>query len=185
MYQVLFRIPIRTQATPDGIPVYGFGMMLFLAFIACTWLAARRSEREGIRKETIQDLAIWIFLGGLIGARVTYLLTERPWLGFADFIKNLPAIWEGGIVFYGSLIGGTISYFVAYFLVFRKHGVRTRRLLDAIPPSLAPGLWLGRLGCFLNGCCFGSVACASCPAVTPVAFPLAAPCRDVLVAEGL
>jgi hypothetical protein len=63
---------------PDGVPIYGFGMMLFLAFILCTWLGGRRGEREGISKETTQDLAIWIFGGGLIGARLTFLFVERP-----------------------------------------------------------------------------------------------------------
>src|SRR5262249_32514251 len=55
----------------DSIPVYGFGMMLFLAFLACTWLGGRRGEREGISRETIQDIAIWVFVGGLLGARTT------------------------------------------------------------------------------------------------------------------
>src|SRR5262249_29930662 len=74
MLQVLFRVPILTGWFPDGIPVYGFGMMLFVAFLLCTWLAGRRAEKVGISKEVIHDAAIWVFLGGLIGARVTYLL---------------------------------------------------------------------------------------------------------------
>src|SRR5262245_46422106 len=119
MLQVLWRIPIKTAWSPDGIPVYGFGMMLFLAFLVCTWLAGRRAEREGVGKEHIQDLAIWVFLGGLLGARFTYLANETTWpslgeLGFSkwlgalgsllwDMVLRLPKIWDGGIILYGAL----------------------------------------------------------------------------------
>src|SRR5262245_57086476 len=96
MWQVLWKIPIG-----DGLPIYGFGMMLFLAFLCCTWLAARRAELEGVRKEVVQDLAIWLFIGGLLGARITYLLLEQPWAGLWNFIVQLSRIWDGGIDLYG------------------------------------------------------------------------------------
>src|SRR5947207_2979412 len=92
MEQVLFWIPIKTQWTPNGIPVYGFGAMLFLVFVVTTWLAARRAERFGLpdappdrRRELgqrVQDLVLWIFLGGLVGARIFYLYQYR------DTIQN-------------------------------------------------------------------------------------------------
>lgn len=184
MQQVLFRIPIVTEYSPDGIPIYGFGMMLFLAFLLCTWLAGRRAEREGIPKETIQDLAIWVFLGGLIGARLVYLVGEQHLSDPVEILVQLPKIWDGGIVLYGSIVGGTLAYFLAYFLVYRKQELDNLRLMDAVAPAIAVGLALGRFGCFLNGCCFGAVACASC-LVTPVGFPLAAPAREGLVRAGV
>ena len=183
MLQVLFRIP--NPFTADGLPVYGFGMMLFLAFIGCTWLAGRRALREGISKETIQDLAVWLFIGGLLGARITYLLNEKPRPDLLTFFKKLPQIWEGGIVFYGSVLGGIAAYFLAYYLIYRKRGLSTLRLVDAIAPSICLGLALGRIGCFLNGCCYGGVCTADHAAVTPVTFPLSAPARDILVDSGL
>src|SRR6516225_3648448 len=99
MQQVLFRIPLPflQEWLPEGLPIYGFGMMLFVAFLLCTWLAGRRAEREGIPRETIQDLAIWLFLGGLIGARIVYLLHARP-ATFLAFLMQLPRIWDGGII---------------------------------------------------------------------------------------
>src|SRR4051812_11885689 len=149
MLQVLFRIPNPFGA--DGLPVYGFGMMLFLAFIGCTWLAGRRAQREGISKETIQDLAVWLFIGGPLRARITYLYNEKPRPDLVAFLKKLPQIWEGGIVFYGSVLGGFAAYFLAYYLIYRKRGLNTFRLVDAIAPSICLGLALGRIGCFLNG----------------------------------
>jgi prolipoprotein diacylglyceryltransferase len=184
MLQVLWRIPIKLNDTfPDGIPIYGFGMMLFLAFLLCTWLASRRARQEGIAPETIQDLAIWIFLGGLLGARITYLAQETPRPDLVEMLKRLPKIWDGGIILYGAVLGGLAAYAVAYFLIYRKRGLSTLKLADVIAPSVAIGLCLGRLGCFLNGCCYGQVACPDC-AVVAVSFPLAAPAREALVAAG-
>src|SRR5438045_38762 len=110
MLQVIYRIPIKTEWFPEGIPIYGFGMMLFLAFLLCTWLGGRRGEREGISKESIQDLAIWIFGGGLLGARICHLLSRKPLPGFVEFFRDLPRIWDGGIILYGAVIGGLLSY---------------------------------------------------------------------------
>jgi prolipoprotein diacylglyceryltransferase len=183
MLQVLWRIPITTQSFPDGIPIYGFGVMLFLAFIVCTWMGGRRGERQGISKETIQDLAIWIFVGGLLGARITYLLQEPNVGGLWGMLKRLPQIWEGGIVLYGAVLGAVASYAVAWLLIYRKRGLSTLRFVDVVAPTVAVGLCLGRLGCFLNGCCFGQVACADC-AVIPAHFPLSSPPRVALVDAG-
>jgi prolipoprotein diacylglyceryltransferase len=183
MQQVLFRIPIFKDWFPDGIPIYGFGMMLFVAFLLCTWVAGRRAEREGIRKETIQDIVIWLFLGGLLGARIVHIFGETTVTDVADFFSRLPRIWDGGIVFYGSVIGALVAYGLAYLLIYRKQGISTLKLADILAPSIALGLCLGRIGCFLNGCCYGQVACAEC-AVYPVHFPLSAPARDDLVARG-
>jgi prolipoprotein diacylglyceryltransferase len=184
MLQVIWRIRINPFGYfPDGIPIYGFGMMLFLAFLICTWMAGRRAVREGIPRETIQDLAIWLFVGGLLGARITYLLQEKPSLSFKEMLFRLPKIWDGGIILYGAVLGGLVSYVVAYFLIYRRRGLSTWKLADVIAPAFAVGLCLGRLGCFLNGCCYGQVACADC-AVYPVSFPLSAPPRDPLVEAG-
>jgi phosphatidylglycerol:prolipoprotein diacylglycerol transferase len=188
MQQVLFRIPIKIPGwIPDGIPIYGFGTMLFLAFILCTWVAGRRGEKEGIRKQTLQDLAIWFFVGGIIGARLTFLLVEaepgqplstRLWSAFTEFFK----IWDGGLVLYGSVIGGLASYILAYILVYRKQGLSSWKLADVIAPTMALGLCLGRIGCFLNGCCYGAVACPD--SRLQVHFPLSSMSRFALVKDG-
>src|SRR5690242_14671195 len=162
MHQVLFRIPIDFfRRTPQGIPIYGFGTMLFLAFAICLWLTGRRAQKEGIRKEVIQDLALWIFVGGIVGARLTFLLVEGdPGQTWATRIQTALTeffrIWDGGLVFYGSVLGGVAGYILAYLLVYRKQGLSSWKLADVIAPSLAVGLCLGRIGCFLNGCCYGA-----------------------------
>jgi phosphatidylglycerol:prolipoprotein diacylglycerol transferase len=168
---------------PEGVPIYGFGMMLFLAFLGCTAFATWLAQREGIAKETIQDVALWIFLGGLLGARILYLIQEDRPASVAEFFTKLPQIWEGGIILYGSVLGALVAYAVAYVLVFRKQKLSTLKVADIAAPTVAIGLMLGRIGCFLNGCCYGQVACADCP-VYAVHFPLSAPPRVALTDLG-
>jgi phosphatidylglycerol---prolipoprotein diacylglyceryl transferase len=183
MRQVVFWIPIPNRWFPEGLPVYGFGLMLFLTFVTCTWLASRRAKVEGINPQYLQDLAIWIFVFGIIGARITYMIQYGvPPLEFFE-------IWKGGLVFYGSAIGGVIGYAVAYYFVIRKHNLGTRQLADIVAPTVAWGLMLGRIGCLLNGCCYGHVACTepncSLLNVPPaLSFPVHSPAWFTLVGKG-
>jgi phosphatidylglycerol:prolipoprotein diacylglycerol transferase len=85
------------------------------------------------------------------------------------------------LVFYGSVIGGVIAYVAAYVLVLRKYGISSAKLADIIAPALLIGLTFGRIGCFLNGCCYGGIAGAGCPEAH---FPLSAPPRFALVHKG-
>jgi prolipoprotein diacylglyceryltransferase len=179
MQQVLVHLPWI------GWPVFGFGLMLFVAFVLTTWLAGRRAQREGINSDSIQDLALWVFLGGLIGARIWHMyLMQKPPATFWDFLTQLVKIWEGGIILYGSVLGGLVGYFFAWWFLFRKQKVSTFKVLDVIAPSIALGLCIGRIGCFLNGCCYGQVACADCPIPYAAHFPLSALARYDLVRGG-
>jgi len=162
----------------DSIPIYGYGAMLFVAFVSCVLLAARLGLREGIDPRHIQDLAIWIFIFGIIGGRITFMIQDRNEdFSLGKFVK----IWEGGLVFYGGAIGGAVGYFVAYFVSLRKYHISSWKMADVIAPCAALGLALGRVGCLLNGCCYGNVACADCPAV---GFPLSAPPRYEMTRRG-
>jgi prolipoprotein diacylglyceryltransferase len=184
MQQVLWRIPLKTAWTPDGIPLYGFGVMLCLTFLLCTWLASRRAARVGMSKEQVQDLVIWLFVCGLLGARITFLLGEQAWRGWVDFILSLPQIWNGGIVLYGSILGGLFGYLGFWYFTFRKLPITTLQLADILAPCITLGLCLGRIGCFLNGCCYGQVACPDCVVYPAVHYPLSAPPREGLVEAG-
>lgn len=173
MGQVLFWIPIHTSWTPNGIPVYGFGVMLCVAFLGAAWVATWRGKRIGIPPEKLQDLIMWILLLGVLGGRAMYVI----WFGlpWTDFIQ----IWNGGMVFYGGAIGGTIGGIIAYRRLMKPLGVSPWQIADIMAPATALGLCFGRLGCFLNGCCWG--LCAP-PEHIAVHFPsLTAPARDQLV----
>src|SRR5579884_799459 len=161
---------------PEHIPIYGYVMMLFLAFVVTSWFASRRARKEGIEPQHLQDLAIWLFISGIAGARFTYMIQYHVPLW--QFFQ----IWQGGLVFYGSMIGGTLGFFAAYLLIIRKHRLPILKLGDIVAPCIAIGLALGRVGCLLNGCCWGNVATGEqCPHIE---FPLSAPARYALVKEG-
>lgn len=176
MQQVLFHIPIlQDRFPPDGIPVHGFGVMLFITFLACVWFLGWRSRRTGtnLPRERVQDLVIFVFVGGLLGARLTFMIQyDVP-------LRQIIKIWEGGIVLYGGIIAGMAAFLAFYFLFLKKAGVSFWKLADVAGPGIALGIALGRIGCFLNGCCYGHVAPEECPSA---AFPtMTCPAREVVV----
>jgi phosphatidylglycerol:prolipoprotein diacylglycerol transferase len=186
MRQVLFRIPLKPfdwlpDWWPENVPVYGFGAMLFVTFLVTTWMASRRAKRQGIAPQHLQDLGIWIFVCGIIGARIVYL--KQAGVSFDQFFSGFIffRIWDGGLVFYGSAVGGIIGFLLGYWFIIRKHGLSLWKLADVIAPCVAIGLLIGRVGCLLNGCCYGNVVCDPVPSI---AFPLSAPPRYALVQDG-
>lgn len=169
MYQVLFTVPGL------GIRVFGYGLMLFLAFLASMALAGRCARRAGLDPEIIYDMALTVFLGGLVGARLFYVV--QYWGTRVKTIADVFRIWEGGIVLYGSIIGGTFAFFV--YRLLRPFPLRTG--LDVVAPALALGIAVGRVGCFLNGCCFGD----TCGLPWAVSFPEPSPPWFAHVDSGL
>jgi phosphatidylglycerol:prolipoprotein diacylglycerol transferase len=174
MDQVLFWIPIHTSWLPRGIPIHGFGVMLVIALFAAGWVASLLSRRVNIPADKMQDLIFWVCLTGVIGGRILYTI----WLGnWEDFF----ILWNGGLVFYGGAIGGALAAIVCYRRLLRPLGVSVWSVADVLAPATVVGLSLGRIGCFLNGCCWGYCAAPGLPAVN---FPsLTAPVRDQLVSQ--
>jgi phosphatidylglycerol---prolipoprotein diacylglyceryl transferase len=160
MHQVLFTIPIF-----GGVRVFGFGTMLVLAFVSSTWLASWRAKREHLDPEVIWDMTFWIFLFGLVGARLFYCI--EYWGKDINSVGDVLQYWKGGIVYYGGILGAS-----AAFLVFRHfRPFPFRPFLDVLAPSIAIGTLFGRLGCFLNGCCYGD----PCQLPWAVSFPMPSP----------
>lgn len=159
MRQVLIELP----GTP--VRIYGFGLMFCLAFLAAIFLAAWRARRERLNPEWIYDLAVWILLGGIIGARGLYVI--QYWGRRIKTLPDLFKIWEGGIVFYGGVVGGL----VAGLVYARRKRLPILPILDAVAPAVVLGLAIGRIGCFLNGCCYGD----RCELPWAVSFPPVSP----------
>jgi len=160
MRQVLFKIPIF-----GGLSIFGYGAMLVLAFISSTWLAWWRARRERLDPEVILDMAFWVFLSGMVGARLFYCI--EYWGIEIKSLWEVLQYWKGGIVFYGGVIGAT----VAFFIYWRLRPFPLRPYMDVLAPSIAIGTMFGRLGCFLNGCCYGRVS----ELPWAVSFPMPSP----------
>lgn len=146
------------------ITVHWFGVCIAAAFLAGMWTAARRAPRIGIASEHIADLVVpWLLIGGIVGARVMFIVTYwkdeftgKPWW-------EIFMIQRGGLVFYGGLIGASLA--VVVFALIKK--LSLWKLADILAPSIALGSMFGRIGCLMNGCCFGR----SCDLPWAIKFP--------------
>ena len=125
--------------------------MIALAFLAGLWTATRRARRENISGEKIADIVLWLMIGAIIGARFVYVTTY--WKDeFADQpFSEIFMIQHGGLVYYGGLIGATI----AGIIYIRWKKLPLWKIADVLAPSIALGNVFGRIGCLLNGCCYG------------------------------
>lgn len=140
----------------EGLPIFGYGFMLFIAVATGGWWAARRAEREHLPSEKIWDLAFCLFLSGIAGARLFYLIQYRDRVfqdvtSIPQFVTTVLNLSNGGIVLYGGLIAAAAGFF-GFCAV---HRIRPLAMLDIITPSIFLGIGFGRIGCFLNGCCYG------------------------------
>ncbi|HUL59770.1 MAG TPA: prolipoprotein diacylglyceryl transferase [Anaeromyxobacteraceae bacterium] len=150
------------------VPVHTYGLLIATAFLAGAWLAQREGRRQGQDAERIADLAFWVLVAALVGSRVYFMLvnwrdyfTPASWLVATPFgrIPRVLAVWEGGLVFYGGFIGAALT--AAW--IMRRHGMRFLPYADTMIPSVALGHFLGRLGCFAAGCCWGDVCRSGVP----------------------
>jgi phosphatidylglycerol:prolipoprotein diacylglycerol transferase len=136
-------IPVLFHIGP--YPVHTFGVMVGIGFIAGMIWARREALRVGLPLERVMDLGFFSVLGGLVGARLLFVWINRDYF-FSHPFKIL-AIWEGGIVWYGGLIAGTL---VGVFLA-RLYRLPLWITADLTAPGIMYGLAFGRLGCFSVG----------------------------------
>lgn len=166
----------------QGVPVRGYGVMLLAAAAAGTWLSIVRGRRMGFDADTILALGLEVFVAGLIGARLLYVVEyhRQFFPPGRSLVASLPEVLNlaaGGLVVFGSLPTAALA---AWWFA-RRRGLSLPRLADCIAPGLLVGLALGRVGCFLNGCCYGG----PCDLPWAVRFPPESPPWLDQVARGL
>jgi phosphatidylglycerol:prolipoprotein diacylglycerol transferase len=158
MRPVLFRIPI--PGTEWSLPVFSYGVLMLLAVLAGTRLAVWRARRAELPPDRMVDLGIVLALSGLVGGRLLYLaLFWREVQGLLDAV----AFWHGGLVLYGGIFTG----FLAFLWCLHRWKLPLWKTMDVAAPSIALAIGIGRLGCFMTGCCWGD------PSLLPwaVSFP--------------
>jgi len=170
---------------PQGLPIRGYGMMMLLAVLSGTSLAAWRAKRVGLNPDLILSLAFWMLVPGILGARAFYVIEYWPeyWRIFNDpdgglggFLGGVLNVAKGGLVVYGSFFGALVGV----LLFLRKHRLPLLALCDLIAPAMLLGLAIGRVGCLMNGCCFGAVCDCDCA----IAFPPESPPYRAQVERG-
>lgn len=128
-----------------------YGLCVAAGFWIGTWTAARRAPRAGLHPDTVWDLLWVLIVAGIVGARALYVATYWD----RDF-RNQPfteifMVHHGGLVFHGGFVGATLAGFA--WCAWRRWPAWT--MADLMAPSLAVGHAIGRIGCLLNGCCYG------------------------------
>ena len=133
---------------PFGLPLYGYGTMLFASVVVGRRLALRLAERAGMDATVMDRCCLWTLAGAFVGARLLYVVTN---LDQFHRLADVFQFWSGGMVAYGGFLGG----FLVTVVWCRIYGVRLIAWADCATPSLCVGLLLTRVGCFLAGCDFG------------------------------
>jgi phosphatidylglycerol:prolipoprotein diacylglycerol transferase len=132
-------------------PVRWYGLMMAAAFLAGLWTATRRARLANVPSETITDVTMWLMVGSIVGARIVYVTTYWKQEFAGGPFSEVFMIQHGGLVYYGGLIGASVAS-IAY-MHWKKLPVW--KIADIVAPSIALGSVLGRVGCLLNGCCYG------------------------------
>jgi len=138
-----------TIAKLGPLALHSWGLMLALAFLAGIAIAYLRAKKKGLDPQHIVDMAVIVIVAGVIGGRLAYVLVHLS--DFKDFPLEVFAIWRGGMTFYG----GAVLGFIAGMVYLKRKRLNVWIVADIVAPSLSFGLFVGRIGCFLNGCCFG------------------------------
>ncbi len=141
VYPILFRL--------GSLNFYAYGILVAIGFILGFFLVLRRGREEGIPTERMVDLFFYVVLSALIGSRLLYVLINLE--AYRQTPLQILHLWEGGLVFYGGLFLATA---VSLFYMWRNR-LPVWKMADLFTPSIALGLFFGRIGCFLAGCCYG------------------------------
>ena len=141
MHPMLFRL--------GPLHFYSYGLLIAVGFLAASALAVRRAAAVGIDPASIQNIGLTALLAGLSGGRLAYVLLR--WELYRGHPFEILRLDHGGLVFYGGLAAGL----PAALWVIRRAGLPVLRTVDLLVPPLTVAHAFGRVGCFLNGCCYG------------------------------
>lgn len=157
MFRVIFNL--------GGLSITSWGVMVVIAFAVGIWLAGKRALKYDIPKQIIGDLSVILILAGIVGGRLAFIIENMDY--YSENPGQIFKIWEGGLIFYGG-VGLAI---LCGIIFLKKRKVSVTKVMDVVAPTIALGLFFARIGCFLNGCCFGK------PTNLPwgIAFPADSP----------
>lgn len=162
-----------------GFPIRGYGLFLMLAIVAASLVVVTRGKKQGLSPEKLLPIIVVQVVCGLVGARIFYLLEYWEQIRADTLTRTVIRaidLTKGGLVVYGGIIGGIVGSYI----YLKKKNLPILRTLDVFAPALMLGIALGRLGCFMNGCCFGG----PCDCPVGVHFPVASPAHFAQMENG-
>ncbi len=136
--------------------LHSYGLMMFIAFVVGIWVANRRGKQWGFPDGAVLDISTGIIIAGLVGSRALYVIThvsefKGRWLDTVNPFQSDGRIGIAGLVF----LGGVVLALATMYVMARIKKIKMMQMYDVFAPSLALGVGFGRIGCLLNGCCFG------------------------------
>lgn len=136
--------------------VKAYGLMLAISFFVGVWLAVWRAKKAGLSEKLMVDLCFVVMVAALVGSRFFYVIYHTDeftghWIDTINPFQSSGQIGIAGL----SMMGGLVLAIIAGILYFIIRKTSPWGLLDAMAPSFFLGEGLTRIGCFLNGCCFG------------------------------
>jgi prolipoprotein diacylglyceryl transferase len=148
---LLASIPSPDSGTVDigPLPVHVYGLLLAVGVLVAAWIAERRWVARGYDAKVFNDMAVWIVIGGIVGARVYHVISDYQL--FTDDWLRVFEIWEGGLSIWGVIAGGAIAVIV----LTRIKRTDTLALMDCIAPGLLAAQAIGRWGNYANQELFG------------------------------
>jgi len=152
MYPNLFTIPFLPEPLGE---IKSYGFMLMIGFLSAIWLACRRAMRVQANPDVVLNMGLIALIAGVAGARLYFVLHywESQFAHLDSPIWAALRIDRGGLEFWGGPILAIPC--VVLYLWWTKQSIRW--YIDIVSPSLMWGLAFGRMGCLLNGCCYGGV----------------------------
>ncbi len=151
--------PILLKIGP--FTLYSYGFFVATAFLVSSALILREASKAGMKRESVLDVLIALLLGGLIGGRVLFVAINLD--QYLAGPLHVFMLNEGGMAFHGGLAGGILGVFLAC----RAKRMSFWGMLDLVSPYAALGHAIGRIGCFMNGCCYGKPAISGPGVVFP------------------
>ena len=143
MYPILFKV--------FGVEIHSYGVMLLVAFFVSVWFAKKRAPRFGYTGGEVYDAAFWALILGIIGARLFFIIQEWPY--YSTHLNELFSWQFAGLTSFGAVVLGTVGFFIWSRRAHRSF----IKILDVMAAPFLVGHAIGRVGCLLNGCCYGGL----------------------------
>jgi len=132
-----------------GKEIRWYGVMAAVGFMLAVWIMQRIRSHAELTKDQVSDITMIGMIGGVLGARIFYVI--QFWDQFRGNYMEIIRIDHGGLVFYGGFILALVS--IIYYCAVKRISILA--VLDISAPAIAVGHAAGRIGCFMNGCCYG------------------------------
>lgn len=148
MHPVLFKL--------GALEIRAYGLMLALSFLLGIYLSVYRAKKQGVNPNHIMDLSVIIIISAIIGSRLLYVLFHLDefrgrWLDTINPFQSDGQIGLAGL----TVLGGVILSFISSYIFLKIRNLSFYKIADIMVPAIGLGIFLTRIGCYLNGCCFG------------------------------